>query len=128
MNPVATFPLSGGASCSPTALTRAMSAALKTSGGGIRDAAPVTVTAWRTDRALRSRITGFRNLVRRLRKHFDAIIASVHLGLSNSRLEGINAKIRVIQRRGYGHPNPDSLASMIYLCLGGITITLPTQR
>ena len=83
--------------------------------------------AWCT-RALRSRITGFRNLVRRLRKHFDAIIASVHLGLSNSRLEGINAKIRVIQRRGYGHPNPDSLASMIYLCLGGITITLPTQR
>ena len=83
--------------------------------------------AWCT-RALRSRITGFRNLVRRLRKHFDAIIASVHLGLSNSRLEGINAKIRVIQRRGYGHPNPESLASMIYLCLGGITITLPTQR
>lgn len=83
--------------------------------------------AWCT-RALRSRISGFRNLVRRLRKHFDAIIASVHLGLSNSRLEGINAKIRVIQRRGYGHPNPDSLASMIYLCLGGITITLPTQR
>jgi transposase len=83
--------------------------------------------AWCT-RAVRSRITGFRNLVRRLRKHFDAIIASVHLGLSNSRLEGINAKIRVIQRRGYGHRNPDSLASMIYLCLGGITITLPTQR
>jgi transposase len=79
-------------------------------------------------RALRSRITGFRNLARRLRKHFDAIIASVHLGLSNSRLEGINAKIRVIQRRGYGHPDPDSLAAMIYLCLGGITITLPTQR
>jgi transposase len=83
--------------------------------------------AWIT-RALRSRIPGFRNLARRLRKHFDAIIASVHLGLSNSRLEGINAKIRVIQRRGYGHPNPDSLAAMIYLCLGGITITLPTQR
>jgi transposase len=79
-------------------------------------------------RALRSRIAGFRNLARRLRKHFDAIIASVHLGLSNSRLEGINAKIRVIQRRGYGHPDPDSLAAMIYLCLGGITITLPTQR
>jgi transposase len=79
-------------------------------------------------RALRSRIAGFRNLARRLRKHFDAIIASVHLGLSNSRLKGINAKIRVIQRRGYGHPDPDSLAAMIYLCLGGITITLPTQR
>lgn len=43
-------------------------------------------------------------------------------------MEGINAKIRVIQRRGYGFPDPDSLTSMIYLCLGGITITLPTER
>jgi transposase len=79
-------------------------------------------------RALRSRITAFRNLARRLRKHFDAIIASIHHRLSNSRLEGINAKIRVIQRRGYGHPNAESLTAMIYLCLGGITITPPTQR
>ena len=43
----------------------------------------------------------------------------------NSRLEGINAKIRVIQRGGYGHPDPDALAAMIHLCLGGITLTLP---
>ena len=42
-------------------------------------------------------------------------------------LEGINTKIRVIQRRGYGHPSPDSLMTMIYLCIGGINLTLPTQ-
>lgn len=90
-------------------------------------AAAAYLKSWIT-RALRSRITAFRGLARRLRKHFDAIVAAVQLGLSNSRLEGINAKIRVIQRRGYGHPDPDSLTAMIYLCLGGITITLPTQR
>jgi transposase len=45
------------------------------------------------------------------------------LGLSNSRLEGINAKIRLIQRRGYGFRNLDAL----YLCLGGITLNLPTE-
>jgi transposase len=67
------------------------------------------------------------NLVRRIRKHFDAIIAAVQLGLSNSRLEGINAKIRLIQRRGYGIRDLDSLTASIYLCLGGITITLPTE-
>jgi transposase len=91
------------------------------------DDAPDYLRTWIT-RALRSRITAFRNLARRLRKHFDAIIASIHHGLSNSRLEGINAKIRVIQRRGYGHPNAQSLTTMIYLCLSGITITPPTQR
>lgn len=89
--------------------------------------APGYLKAWIT-RALRSRIPAYRTLARRLRKHFDAVIAAIQLGLSNSRMEGINAKIRVIQRRGYGFPDPDSLTSMIYLCLGGITITLPTER
>jgi transposase len=82
--------------------------------------------AWCTS-ALRSRIKAFTNLVRRIRKHFDAIIAAIRLGLSNSRLEGINAKIRLIQRRGFGIRDVDSLTAMIYLCLGGITITLPAE-
>lgn len=77
--------------------------------------------------ALLSRIPSFRNLAKRIKRHLDAIVASVTLGLSNSRLEGINAKIRVIQRRGYGHPAPESLTSMIYLCLSGITVKLPTE-
>lgn len=76
----------------------------------------------------RSKIPAFKTLARRLRKHSDAIIAAIQLGLTNSRLEGINAKIRVIQRRGYGHPTAESLTAMIYLCLAGIEITLPTQR
>lgn len=77
--------------------------------------------------ALRSKIRAFQTLARRIRKHFDAIIAAVQLGLSNSRLEGVNSKVRVIQRRGYGHPTPESLTYMIYLCLGGINLSLPTQ-
>jgi len=89
--------------------------------------APTYLKRWCTA-ALRSRIPGYRNLVRRVRKHFDAIIAAVQLGLSNSRLEGINAKIRLIQRRGYGFRSLDALTAAIYLCLGGITITLPTDR
>ena len=83
--------------------------------------------AWCTA-ALRSRIKAFTNLVNRIRKHFHAIIAAIELGLSNSRLEGINARIRLIQRRGFGIRDTDSLTSMIYLCLGGITINLPTER
>jgi transposase len=79
-------------------------------------------------RARRAGITPMVNLARRLEAHTDRILAGIQLGLSNSRLEGINAKIRVIQRRGYGYHHPDALAASIYLCCGGITITLPTAR
>lgn len=89
--------------------------------------APRYLSAWCTS-ARRSKIRAFEILAGRIRKHFNAIIAAVQLGLSNSRLEGINSKIRVIQRRGYGHPTPQSLMAMVYLCLGGINLSLPTQR
>jgi len=89
--------------------------------------APRYLTRWCTS-ALRSKIRAFETLARRIRRHFDAVIAAVQLGLSNSRLEGINSKIRVIQRRGYGHPTPESLMTMVYLCLSGINLSLPTQR
>lgn len=79
-------------------------------------------------RASRCRIKPIVDLVRRLRRHRDGILAAVELGLSNSRLEGINAKIRVIQRRGYGFHSADSLIAMTYLCLGGVAVTLPTER
>jgi transposase len=79
-------------------------------------------------RARRCGITPMVNLAKRLETHTDRILAGIELGLSNSRLEGINAKIRVIQRRGYGYHHPEALAASIYLCCGGLTIQLPTQR
>lgn len=65
-------------------------------------------------------------LARKVAKHLHGIVAGVRLGLTNARSEGINTKIRVIQRRGYGHPHPTSLTAMIYLCCSGIRIELPT--
>ena len=84
------------------------------------------LAAW-CSAASRSRLQPFVNLANQLYKYFDGIVAAVKHGLSNSRLEGINAKIRLINRRGFGHPNAESLAAMIHLCLGGITIPLPTE-
>lgn len=78
--------------------------------------------------AASSQLQAFENLARRLRKHFDGIVAAVELGLSNSRVEGINSKIRLVNRRAHGHRTAKSLAAMIHLCLGGITINPPTQR
>jgi transposase len=78
-------------------------------------------------RALRSRITAMVNLAGQMRRNFEGIVAAVELGLSNARLEGINSKIRLIQRRGHGYHSVNALAAVIYLCLGGITIDLPTR-
>ena len=85
------------------------------------------LTAWCTQ-AMRSRLRPFKALVKRIRRHFDGLIASVEQGISNSRLEGVNAKIRLINNRAHGHRSVESLANSIYLGLGGITLNLPTQR
>jgi transposase len=78
--------------------------------------------------AKRSRIPAFVALGKRLHVYFDAVIAAVELGLSNALIEGINAKIRLINARGYGHHSAQTLTSMIYLTLGGIHPQLPTRR
>jgi len=77
--------------------------------------------------AKRSRINAFVGLATRLEVYFEEVIAAIELGISNTLIEGINAKIRLINARGYGHHSAQTLASMIYLCLGGLQVTLPTR-
>lgn len=88
---------------------------------------PDYLDAW-IAHAARSRLRPFVLLAERMRNHREAILAAVRLGLSNSRLEGINAKIRLIQRRGYGYHSADALKGMIYLCCGSVSVPLPTER
>jgi transposase len=78
-------------------------------------------------RAYRSRIPAFLKLSRTIRAERERILAAVQLGLSNSKLEGLNSKIRLINHRGYGHHSAAAVISMIYLCCGGITVRLPTE-
>lgn len=63
-----------------------------------------------------------------VRGNRDRILATIELGLSNSKLEGLNSKIRLINHRGYGHHSATALIAMIYLCCAGLTIQLPTER
>ena len=77
--------------------------------------------------ALRSKIPAYQTLVKRIRKHFDGIVNAVTWGLSNSRVEGVNAKIRLINNRAHGHHTANALIATTYLTLGGITIPLPTR-
>ena len=83
---------------------------------------------WWLKWACRCRIPSFVKLSKTIRANRDRILAAVELGLSNSKLEGLNSKIRLINHRGYGHHSAAALISMIYLCCGGITVQLPTER
>jgi len=89
--------------------------------------APVHLDWWLAW-ACRCRIPAFVTLAKTIRANRDRILAAVELGLSNSKLEGINSRIRLINHRGYGHHSAAALIAMIYLCCGGITVQLPTER
>lgn len=67
-------------------------------------------------------------LSRTVRRHRETILAAVELDLSNSKLEGLNSKTRLINHRGYGHHTAAAVIAMIYLCCSGLTIELPTGR
>ena len=77
--------------------------------------------------ACRSRIPAFITLSATVRVNRERILAAIELGLSNSKLEGLNSKIRLINHRGYGHHSAAALIAMIYLCCGGITVELPLK-
>jgi transposase len=77
--------------------------------------------------AARSRIPAFVKLAKTVRKNRERILAAIELNLSNSKLEGLNSKIRLINHRGYGHHSAEAVIAMIYLCCGGLTIQLPTS-
>jgi transposase len=64
--------------------------------------------------ACRSRIQPFVALAKTVRADRERILAAVELGLSNSRLEGLNSKIRLINHRGYGHHSAAAVVAMIY--------------
>ena len=70
--------------------------------------------------ANRSNINAFMTLSRRIRHHFEGIIAAINHRLSNSRIEGINAGIRLIPRHANGYACLDNLVEMIHLCHGGV--------
>ena len=101
---------------------------------GLRDlyrlASPADAAAhldWWLAWACRSRVPSFVTLSKTVRANRERVLAAVELGLSNSKLEGLNSKIRLINHRGYGHHSAAALIAMIYLCAGGITVELPLR-
>lgn len=71
-------------------------------------------------------ITQIEALAERLAVHTEGILAAIELGLSNSRVESLNGRIRLIHRRGYGYHTAAAMAALIYLCCSQLPIQLPT--
>jgi transposase len=60
--------------------------------------------------------------IRRVRAFIDATLEH---GLSNGRLESVNAKIRLIQQRALGFHHPSALIALAKLTLSGFRPALP---
>ena len=78
--------------------------------------------------AQRSRLPVFVKLGRTIREHRDGILAAIRLGLSNGRVEGRNATIRLITRRAFGFHTAKAAAALVMLCCGPITLRLPHEK
>ena len=79
-------------------------------------------------RASRSRIQSFTRLSKTIRTHKDGIMASIELGISNGRVEGLNTKVRSIIARCYGLHSAEATLALVMLSCGPIDLKLPYER
>lgn len=91
------------------------------------DAAMETLNHW-IKWAQHCRIPVFVELQRKIRRHYDAILASITHGLSNARIEAINNKIKLSIRMAYGFRNMENMFAMIMLRCSDIKVLLPWQK
>ncbi len=75
--------------------------------------------------AQRCRIPVFRDLRKKIKRHFDAIVAAARFSLSNARSEAFNNKIKLIIRTAFGFRNVDNLLAMVMLSCSLLHPTLP---
>lgn len=71
------------------------------------------------------RIPGFVELQRKIRRHYDAILATLESGISNARIEAVNNKIKLSIRMAFGFRNLDNMIDMIMLRCSDLTVPLP---
>jgi len=75
--------------------------------------------------AARCRIPEFAELGQKVRKHQQAIHATLDNGLSNGLIESVSTKIRLITRIAFGFHGPAPLIALAMLTLGGLRPALP---
>src|SRR5437764_13266649 len=75
--------------------------------------------------ARRCRLPAFVKLARTITEQRDGILAAIHHGLSNARIEQINTQIRLIARRAFGFHTPQALIALAMLKLADLCPPLP---
>jgi transposase len=78
--------------------------------------------------AQRCRIAGFVLLARTIRAHREGILAAIRLGITNARVEGLNNRVRLITRRGFGFHSATAVAALVMLSCGPIQLRLPHEQ
>lgn len=79
-------------------------------------------------RALRSRLAPFVKAARTMRERRGLIVNAINEGISNGRVEGLNTKVRLIIRRGYGFHSANAALALVMLACGPINLTLPHEH
>ena len=92
-----------------------------------RDEAAVLLKRWCT-RAIRSNLDPFVKCANTMRERGELILNAIEHGVSNGRVEGLNTKVRLIIRRGYGFHSADAALALVMLAAGPITLQLPHER
>lgn len=75
--------------------------------------------------AQRCRIPEFRELRKKIKRHFEAIVATAKHNLSNARVEATNNKIKLVIRQAYGFRNIENMLAMVMLTCSGVQVELP---
>ena len=80
------------------------------------------------NRAQRSRLPAFVKAARTMRDRRGIIVNALEHDINNGRVEGLNTKVRLIIRRGYGFHSATAALALVMLACGPITLTLPHER
>lgn len=75
--------------------------------------------------AQRCRIPVFRDLRKKIKRHFAAIVATARFKLSNARSEAANNKIKLIIRTAFGFRNVDNMVAAVMLACSDCRPSLP---
>ena len=78
-------------------------------------------------KATHSRISVFKELAYKIKRHEEHILNTIDSKLSNARVESINNKIKLFIRKAYGFKNIQNLLDMILLGCSNILIPLPNR-
>jgi len=79
-------------------------------------------------RAQRCRLAPFVKAARTMRYRRELILNAVEHAISNGRVEGLNTKVRLMMRRGYGFHSAEAALALVMLSCGPINLRLPHHQ